>query len=129
MTYKEFMTQLREYYGDYKNAGTGKMVCAYLIETFEEKDLGWIMQRMIRTVSTQYGHVPDVATIEKIYMEKPEILPTLKQRKLLTRTDDDTQNILDELRKRREEQHATEPHRDEHADAGADRPLESGDVR
>ncbi len=96
MTHKEFMTQLKEYYGDYKQPGTGKMVYVYLVETFKENNIGWIFQRLLRTVSTQYNHVPDIATIEKTWKENPEILPTIKQaeRKLLKKNADTLNKVL-----------------------------------
>ncbi len=69
MTHKDFMQQIKEYYGDYKNTATGKLVYVHILETYTEKELDQIYERLIHTVSTQYAHVPDVATIERTYKE------------------------------------------------------------
>lgn len=58
-----FMKSLESYYGNYRS-GVKKVVREYL-ETIPAEDLPLIRRELIMTVSTQFGHVPDVATIEK----------------------------------------------------------------
>ncbi len=63
------MQQVKEYYGDYKQPATGKLVYVYILETYTEKELDQLYEQLLHTVSAQYAHVPDIATIEKTYKD------------------------------------------------------------
>jgi len=60
---EQFIKAIEKYYGNYK-FGVKKVVWEYLAK-IPEDELPEIRRQLHLTVSTQYGHVPDVATIEQ----------------------------------------------------------------
>ncbi len=62
-----FIQAMESYYGKYRS-GVRKVLVEYL-KTLPVEQLPKIRHELIMTVSTRYGHVPDVATIEEAVKE------------------------------------------------------------
>ncbi len=62
-----FIHAMESYYGKYRS-GVRKVLVEYL-KTLPVEQLPKIRHELIMTVSTRYGHVPDVATIEEAVKE------------------------------------------------------------
>ena len=73
MTSEQFIKAIEDYYGKYR-IGVKKVVKQYLT-TIDEEKLSELRRHIILTVSTRYGHIPDVATIEDAINETRDIQP------------------------------------------------------
>ena len=78
---EQFIKAIENYYGKYKS-GVKAVVVQYLT-TVPENELPEIRRQLHLTVSTQYGHVPDVATIEQARKEIGSTRPALPEYKPL----------------------------------------------
>ncbi len=63
MTSSDFIKKVEAYYGKYKPAV--RAVVRQYVAKIPEVELQTIRKQLHLTVSTQYNHVPDVATIEE----------------------------------------------------------------
>ena len=79
MTSEQFIKAIESYYGKYR-PGVKTVVLQYL-STVAEKELSEIRKELLLTVSTQYGHVPDVATIEQARKDLRSSRPALPEYK------------------------------------------------
>ena len=92
---EQFIKAIENYYGKYSE-GVKKVVRQYLA-TVPEAMLPKIRAQLILTVSTQYGHVPDVATIE---VARKEVAKEYAQKQLEykpSEPDPDALNYREEL--------------------------------
>ena len=73
MTYKQFFNEIANYWGQYERAGVAIKTMAYLKDRkkgVSEQFLDILLGRLMRTVSTKYNHVPDIADM---YQAKTEL--------------------------------------------------------
>lgn len=72
MTYKQFFEEIKNYWGDYAQTGTGVKTMEYVKNKkrgIAEQYLDLVLGRLMLTVSTQYNHVPDISDIYKAKAE------------------------------------------------------------
>ena len=82
MNSKDFFTSIEGYYGKYPRPLLRREVSEY-IKGMPEQALSDLLWHLKKTISTQYGFVPDIAAIETARREMRDMAPIKERHKQL----------------------------------------------